>query len=77
LDGPSIGTAYPQYYLAIEYLYEKHSVNAVQALVRNLILGKSIVDSVEDSTGLSWVKFQDNVRDYSLNVFRDRARPDF
>ncbi len=77
LEGPYTGQAYPQYYLAIEYLYEKHTVNAVQALVRNLILGKSTVDAIEDSTGLNWVKFQDEVRDYSLKVFQDKARPDF
>jgi hypothetical protein len=77
LDGPYSGFAYPQYYLAIEYLHEKHSVNAVQALVRNLIMGKSIEDAIEDSTGLNWVKFQDNVREYSLGVLRDKARPDF
>jgi hypothetical protein len=77
LDGPYTARAYPQYYLAIEYLYEKHTVNAVQALVRNLILGKSTIDAVEDSTGLPWVKFQDEVRDYSLKVFQDKAQPDF
>jgi hypothetical protein len=77
LDGPYTGQAYPQYYLAIDYMYEKHTVNAVQALVRNLILGKSTTDAVEDSTGLDWVKFQDEVRDYSLKVFQDKARPDF
>ena len=77
LDGPYTAQAYPQYYLAIDYLYEKHSVNAVQALVRNLILGKSAIEAVEDSTGLDWVKFQDEVRDYSLKVFQDKARPDF
>jgi hypothetical protein len=77
LDGPYTGRAYPQYYLAIECLYEKHTVNAVQALVRNLILGKSTLDAVEDSTGLDWVKFQDEVREYSLKVYEDKARPDF
>jgi len=77
LEGPYTARAYPQYYLAIEYLNEKHTVNAVQALVRNLILGKSTVDAVEDSTGLPWAKFQDEVREYSLKVFQDKARPDF
>ena len=52
-------------------------MNAVQALVRNLILGKSVEDAIEESTGLDWVKFQDNVREYSLGVLRDKARPDF
>jgi hypothetical protein len=77
LDGPYMGNAYPQYYLAIETLYEKHSVNAVQALVRDLILGKSITDSVEDVTGLPYAKFQDEVREYSLKVLEEKARPDY
>jgi hypothetical protein len=77
LDGPYTGAAYPQYYLAIECLYEKHSVNAVQALVRNLIQGKSVTDSIEDVTGLTYAQFQDEVREYSLNVLRDKARPDY
>ena len=77
LDGPYTGNAYPQYYLAIECLYEKHTVNAVQALVRDLILGKSVIEAIEDNTGLGWVKFQDEVRDYSLKVLQDKARPDY
>ena len=77
LDGPYSAIAYPQYYLAIEYLHEKHSVNAVQALVSNLILGKSVVDTVEENTGLSWVRFQDEVRAYSLAVLQEKAKPDF
>ena len=77
LDGPYAGRSYPQYFLAIQCMYDKHSVNAVQALVRNLIMGKSTEDAVADSTGLSWVKFQDEVHEYSLKVFEDKARPDF
>jgi hypothetical protein len=77
LNSAPTGRAYPQFYLAIQYLYDKHSVNAVQALVRNLILGKSVVDAVEDSCGLSWDKFQDEVHAYSLKVFQDNARPDY
>jgi hypothetical protein len=77
LDGPYSGYAYPQYFLAIDCLHERHSVNAVQALVRNLIQGKSVVDSVEDATGLPYAKFLEEVREYSLNVLRDKARPDF
>jgi len=52
-------------------------VNAVQALVRNLILGKSPEDAIYESTGLNWLDFQNEVRDYSLRVFQDKARPDF
>jgi hypothetical protein len=77
LEGPYTGAAYPQYYLAIECLYEKHSVNAVQALVRDLIQGKSTTDSIEDVTGLSWDKFQEEVRDYSLKSLQDKARSDY
>jgi hypothetical protein len=77
LDGPYAGFAYPQYYLAIAYLHEKHSVNAVQALVRDLILGKSITDAIEEATGQSWEKFQDEMRAYSLNVLEEKARPDY
>jgi hypothetical protein len=77
LDGPYTGAAYPQYYLAIDYMHQKHSINAVQAMVRNLIIGKSVTDALEDATGLSWVKFQDEVRAYSLPIFQENARPDF
>lgn len=76
LDGPYTGSAYPQYYLAIHCMEDLHSVNAVQAFVRNLIGGKTVLDSIEDSTGLSWEKFQDEVRECSLKRFQDKARPD-
>ncbi len=77
LDGPVYGAAYPQYYLAIDYLHEKHTVNAVQALVRNLIKGMAIRDAVEDCTGLPWMRFQKEVREYSLKIFSEKALPDY
>jgi len=77
LNGAYTGNAYPQYYLAIKSLEDKHSVNAVQALVRELIEGKSVTDAVEDSTGMTWEKFQEEVREYSLNVLKDKAKPDY
>jgi hypothetical protein len=76
LNGVYAAHAYPQYYLAIEYLYEKHSVNSVQALVRNLIQGKSVVDAIAESTGLTWDKFHEEVQIYSLKVLQDKALPD-
>lgn len=77
LTGPVSGNAYPQYYLAIKFLYDKHTSNSVQALVHNLIAGKNPIESVEDSSGLTWARFQSDLREYSHNVLRDRALPDY
>jgi hypothetical protein len=76
LEGPTYGNAYPQYYLAIKYLVEKHSVNAVQGLVREIIEGKSTQDAIRDLTGLTWEQYTRNVAHYSLSTFRDIALPD-
>jgi hypothetical protein len=76
LGGLVYGAAYAQYYLAIRYLVDKHSVNAVQGLVRDLIAGKSVEESILDCTGLSWADYQRNVRDFSAAIFRDLAIPD-
>ncbi len=76
LDGPFSGYAYPQYFLAIEAMHELHSINAVQAMVRNLVVGKPVVAAVEDAAGCSWDDFQKEVRDYSLKIFQEYARPD-
>jgi hypothetical protein len=76
LGGPVYANAYPQYYLAIKYLLDTYSVNAVQGLVRDLIAGKSITDSIYDCTGLSWDAYQKNVHDYSLQKFKESAVPD-
>jgi len=77
LNGPYSAQAYPQYYLAIQDLYEKHSSNAVQALVRDLIAGQDASHAVEDATGLSWDDFTSEVRIYSLKVLQAHAQPDF
>jgi hypothetical protein len=75
LDGPYTGLAYPSYYLAIRYLKDKHSINAVQTLVRNLIVGQSIMAALEDASGLTWERFRTNVRAYSTEKFEDFALP--
>jgi hypothetical protein len=76
LNGPVYGNAYPQYYLAIKYLLDKHSINAVQGLVRELIAGKTMEAALESSSGLSWSQFEKNVKAYSLKTFQDLAVPD-
>jgi len=77
LEGPYSGYAYPQYYLAIKYMHDKFTVNAVQALVRDLIAGQAAHAALEDSTGIPWDKFQLNLREYSLSILKDKAKPDF
>lgn len=77
LDGPVTGFGYPQYYLAIQYLYDKHSSNAVQALVRNLIAGQDIKAAIEDAAGMPYDQFLKEVKEYSLKVYQDKATPDF
>ena len=77
LEGPAFGNGYPQYYLAIKYLLDKYSVNVVQALVRDLVAGKTPAESIEANTGLHWVEYQENVRAYSLKIFQDLAIPDY
>lgn len=69
--------AYPAYYLAIDYLRERHSVNAIEALVRQLLAGASVEKAVDEATGLPLTTFQANVREYSLNRYRELARPDY
>lgn len=76
LNGPYSPSAYPQYYLAIYCMEKEYSVNAVQAFVRNLIFGKTVSEAIQESTGVPWEKFEDQVRQCSLKVFQDKARPD-
>ena len=76
LDGPVYGNAYPQYYLAVKYLLDKHSINAVQGVVRELIEGKPLTEAIQNATGLSWEQYKQNVSAYSLRIFQDLARPD-
>jgi len=68
--------AYPQYYLAVQYLNDRHS-NSVEAIVRSLIAGKPMGFAMEDATGLTSTRFYENVRAYSLEKFQDKALPDY
>ena len=68
---------YPRDYLAFKYLYERHGINSLQAFVRDLTQGKSPHDAIEEATGLSWATFVQNLKDYSLSVYQEQARPDF
>jgi hypothetical protein len=77
LEGPYSGYAYPQYYLAIKYMNDKFTINSVQALVRDLIAGQATHAALEDSVGIPWDKFQQNLREYSLGILRDKAKPDY
>ena len=76
LDGPYNPKAYPEYFLGIQYMEDKYTVNAVQAMVRNLIAGQTIRDAIEDATGLPYETFKKNVREYALQVIKDKALPD-
>jgi len=68
---------YPQGYLAFKYLNDKYSVNAVEAFVRELTQGKSTATAIEDSTGVSYDTFKQQLQDYSLDIYKENARPDF
>jgi hypothetical protein len=76
LEHPHPAVAYPTYYLAIRYLENKYTVNAVQAMVRHLIDGKPIEEAIHESTGLTLEEFQKNAQAYSVEVIRDLALPD-
>jgi hypothetical protein len=76
LDGPVYGNGYPYYYLAIKFLEDKFSINSVQAIVRQLIQGKSLSYALEDATALTWTQYQSQVRDYAFKTFKDLAIPD-
>lgn len=65
--------AYPQYYLAIRYLNDKHSINAVQALIRHLIEGRPLEEAVRESAGLSFDAFLANVNRYTQDTFLELA----
>jgi hypothetical protein len=75
LNGPYSSRAYPQYYLAIKYLYEKYTSNAIQALVRMLIDGKPCREALQETTGVPWERFQQDLHDYSLNTLKDIVGP--
>lgn len=68
---------YPQGYLAFKYLNDKYSVNAMEAFVRDLIQGKSARDAIEDSTGVSYDTFKQQLQEYSLDIYKENALPDF
>jgi hypothetical protein len=64
-------------YLAFKFINDKHSINSLQAFVRDLTDGKSPHDAIESSTGLSWDAFCRDLADYSAEMYRRQARPDF
>jgi hypothetical protein len=68
---------YARNYLAFKYLYEKHGINSLQAFVRDLTDGKLPKDAIEDSTGMSWDAFRQDLQAYSLQVYQENARSDF
>ena len=68
---------YPRNYLAFKYMLDKQSINTLQAFVRNLTQGKTPVEAIEDSTGLTWDDYRKQVQTYSLAVYQDQARPDY
>jgi hypothetical protein len=68
---------YARDYLAFKYMLDKQSINTLQAFVRDLTEGKRPEEAVEDSTGQTWDVFRQNVKDYTLDIYRDQALPDF
>ena len=74
IDSP--GVDYAHAYLAIQYLEDKYSVNAVQGLVRDLIQGKNTQDAIEDVTGESYEEFRKHLQEYTLAVYQKEARSD-
>jgi len=68
---------YARNYLAFRYMVDKQSINTLQAFVRDLTQGKMPIEAVEDSTSQTWDTYRQNVKDYSLDVYRDEALPDF
>jgi len=74
LERPFAQLAYPQFYLAVRYLNDKHSINAIQGMVRYIMEGKSVEQALLESTGLSLERFYQNVNDYTRDAFLDRAR---
>ncbi len=76
LDGPVRGAAYPQYYLAVKYILDKYSINAVQGIARELIEGKTLEFAIQDNMALSPDQYKKEVQQYSLRIFKDIAKPD-
>ena len=68
---------YARDYLAFKYLYTKHSVNSLQAFVRDLTEGKSPPQAIEESTGIPWDAFRQNLKEYTLEAYQEQARPDY
>lgn len=68
---------YPGNYLAFKYLFDKHSINAIQGFIHYLMEGKTPMQSIFEATGLKEEEFRNKVRDYSLAIYREQARPDF
>jgi hypothetical protein len=76
LDAEPVGKAYPQYYLAVKYILDKHSINALQALIRNLIAGRTIDEAIQDALGISRSDMYRNIAAYSKTTFEGIAIPD-
>jgi hypothetical protein len=71
LNGGYQGRCYPQYYLAIQYMADKHSVNSVESFVRSLIDGHSMDDALQDAVSMPFDRFEKEVRDYSLARYKE------
>jgi hypothetical protein len=75
LDQPVLD--YPRDYLAFRYIVDQHTINSFQAFVRLLTNGKTPAEAVEESTGLTWDAFREKVKDYTTNVYKEQALPDY
>jgi hypothetical protein len=76
LYGMPTAKAYPQYYLAVKYILDRHTINALQALVRNLVQGRDFELALQDAMGLGSTEFQRQVHAYSKTTFEGIAIPD-
>ena len=75
LDEPVLD--YARDYAAFKYILDKHTINSLQAFVRDLLDGESPQEAIEDATGLGWDAFKERVSVYTLDLYRDQALPDF
>jgi hypothetical protein len=65
---------YARNYLAFKFMVERQSINTLQTFVRDLTMGKTPEEAIENSTNLRWDAFRRAVRDYSAEVYSEYAR---
>jgi len=76
LNSPRQGNAYPQYFMAIQYIVESKGVTALQNFVHDLVQTRPLKEAMMYNLGEDWPTFQKKVREFSIRYIKNMGTGD-